>query len=424
MNATNGSTVTWPFIEKLEVSRWAEFTLWLTTFCLGVPGNVMILGVCSSRRIRTTTYVLVAALATADVMICLLKLADAINIASVSQYLEYDAESVVYFLSTGFLYTTALLIMAIAVDRFDAVCRSRHRVMTLRRAKVTAGACFIAGFVGIIPEAVNKIQEGLELHHADIDIFTRAFFKLLPITLYITSLITVTILYSAVFVFIRKHQVIVEPEPNSSTQQIATGTSFKQGQHSVVTSLAYTSEVSQSNSARPSCSEESKSDICNAWAYPSQQSFVGRRSKAPLNTKKQLRIIGTRVSLQNPTESIKEDVGPHHPSAQPSLGRPRRPSLAQSRITKMLFITTFFLFVLWLPNLCIKIYALQGNLYVDFLKSSHYANAIAALIVLRDIMYLNSVVNVFVYGMCNKRFRKDCKEVIRKLRQRINLARF
>ena len=92
--------------------------------------------------------------------------------------------------------------------------------------------------------------------------------------------------------------------------------------------------------------------------------------------------------------------------------RRRRQATAQTRMTRMLFIATFFLFILWLPNIWYKSYAL-GSLFVDFLKSSHHANVVSALLVLKDVCFFNSVVNVFIYGMASKRFRAESITVMR-----------
>ena len=105
------AVVTWPFIEKLEVTRWAAAALYVVLFILGVPGNLLILGVCRAKGVRTTTEVFIGALALADLFTCVLKFGDGIGTAISS----YNNESVVYFLSTGLLYSTALLTTCIAL---------------------------------------------------------------------------------------------------------------------------------------------------------------------------------------------------------------------------------------------------------------------------------------------------------------------
>ncbi|XP_038050088.1 cholecystokinin receptor type A-like [Patiria miniata] len=416
MADTNGSSVTWPFISKLEVTRWAEFTLWLTTFCLGVPANLMILGVCCSRRLRTTTQIFIAALATADLLICLLRLVDAIAIASVSHYLDFDSESVVYFLSMGLLYTTALLITAIAFDRFDTVCRSLNRLVTIRRAKIIAAACFVAGYIGVIPEAAYKLHQGLALHHHEIDTFHRALLKFLPICMYILSLTAVTILYSAIFIFLHKRQKNVEPELTQHRLRICAISDQIQREVAPSTSAPLgTIEERQHDSTSTGAggSEGVKNAARCASGYPSTS--TSRVGVIQVGTDAQsMDSTSSRANNQEAKRFRKPEAGIHHPTAQ---GRPQRRNIAQSRITRMLFIATFMLFILWLPYLTLRIYAL-GSLYVDFLKSSHHASVVAAMLVFRDVVYLNSVINVFVYGLANKRFREDCNVIVRKLRQR------
>ncbi|XP_038050454.1 trissin receptor-like [Patiria miniata] len=413
MADTNGSSVTWPFISKLEVTRWAGFTLWLTTFCLGVPANLMILGVCCSRRIRTTTQIFIAALATADLLICLLRLVDAIAIASVSQYLDYDSESVVYFLSIGLLYTTALLSTAMAFDRFDTVCRSLNRLVTIKRAKFIAAACFVAGYIGVIPEAAYKVQQGLALHHHKIERFHLALLKFLPICMYILSLTAVTILYSAIFIFLHKREKTVAPELTQHRRRVRAISDRMQREVAPSTSAPLgTFHEGHSDSTDASGSEGVKNGARGALGYLSTN--TSRVGVIQVGTNTQPLASSSRANHQEARRFSRPGAGIHHPTAQ---GRAQRPNRDQSRITRMLLITTFMLFILWLPILIIKIYAL-GSLYVDFFKSSHHANVIAAMLFFRDVVYLNSVINVFVYGLANKRFREDCNAIVRKLRQR------
>ena len=87
-------------------------------------------------------------------------------------------------------------------------------------------------------------------------------------------------------------------------------------------------------------------------------------------------------------------------------------------MTRMLFIATFLLFILWLPNIWFKSYAL-GSLFDDFIKSSHHANVVSALLVLKDMCFLNSVVNVFVYGFASKTFRSEGAVVLWSIRRRL-----
>ena len=85
-------------------------------------------------------------------------------------------------------------------------------------------------------------------------------------------------------------------------------------------------------------------------------------------------------------------------------------------MTKMLFIATFMFFILWFPNVYFRVYAL-GSMFVDFLKSSNHASVISGLVVLRDVVYANCVINDLIYGLANRRFRDECVGVIRAFRR-------
>ena len=179
-NATTVDMSLYMYVYKLEYTRWAVFALWLVIFLIGVPGNLMIVSVYWASGIKTSTRVFIGSLAVADLLMCLLKFADAIVIASVRDFLAYDLDSSIYFLGVGLLYSTALLTTTIAFDRFDAVCRSLRRTMTLRRAKIVSVLCFVVGFIGIIPEVVLKIQTD---RNGKVDTFDQAIVKAIPLSI-------------------------------------------------------------------------------------------------------------------------------------------------------------------------------------------------------------------------------------------------
>ncbi|XP_038069882.1 gastrin/cholecystokinin type B receptor-like [Patiria miniata] len=366
------------FTAKLEVARWIACALWLVYFTVGLPGNLLILFVYRAKRFRTTTHVFIGGLAVADLLTCLLRLADAVAMASVRRYLDYDRQSAVNFLSRGFMYTTALLTTAIALDRFDAVCRSLCRSITLRRAKIGTVACFAVGFIGILPEAGHKIHEGLQGEVTSDTFFIRSVVKFIPVSLYILSLFAVAIFYGIIFRFVRKRGRIVAMLREASTHR---------GEHA------------ESELTAGSNSLEVAFVVSSARAVPST------------------------MSQQSPSQDERGGEGssirPNPPQAASSRVTTRpHPTNSQSRTTKMLFIATFLFFVLWFPNIYLKFYAL-GSLFKDFSKSSDHANVVAALLVLKDIVYFNSVINAFVYSIANKRFRVECQILIRRMRARL-----
>ncbi|XP_071809709.1 uncharacterized protein [Asterias amurensis] len=369
------------YVDKLEYTRWAVFTLWLVIFLIGVPGNLMIVAVYWASGIKTSTHALIGSLAVADLLMCLLKFADAIVIASVPFYLAYNRESSVYFLSNGLLYSTALLTTAIAFDRFDAVCRSLRRRMTLPRAKIVSALCFIIGFIGIIPELVQKIQTD---RNGAFDYFNQAIVKAIPLAIYGTSLLIVTVLYSGIFVFLRKRGRVESRDVPAVHHGVGLSTTGA----SVVGGEGRTASIADNDAS----DARGAGTVMTAIRMPD--------------------VGGAPRSSTNGVASTSEQ---HPGTNRPSVRRPGGTN--QFRITRMLLITTLTFFILWFPIVLLKIYAL-GSLFTDFQKSHHHANLVSALLVLRDTAFVNSVVNVFIYSVANKRFLLESKRVVKNIRAR------
>ncbi|XP_071784470.1 neuromedin-U receptor 2-like [Asterias amurensis] len=94
--------------------------------------------------------------------------------------------------------------------------------------------------------------------------------------------------------------------------------------------------------------------------------------------------------------------------------RPEQPSNVsqlQRKTTKMLFLASVIFSITWLPYwiFIIVSFAVQGGLNIDPILLQVVNETFIML-------YINHVVNPFIYGVANRRFRKDCREVIRKFK--------
>ncbi|XP_071809708.1 cholecystokinin receptor type A-like [Asterias amurensis] len=389
MNATTVDMSLYMYVYKLEYTRWAAFTLWLVIFLIGVPGNLMIVSVYWASGIKTSTRVFIGSLDVADLLMCLLKFADAIVIASVRDFLAYDLDSSIYFLGVGLLYSTALLTTAIAFDRFDAVCRSLRRTMTLLRAKIVSAMCFVVGFIGIIPEVVLKIQTD---RNGGVDTFDQAIVKAIPLSIYATSLLIVTVLYSGIFVFLQKRGQVESREVVPHTMQH--GVRLSKAGPIVKERVSFIADNVASDAHDPGAVWAAKRPDVGGASLPSTKNSQGSNEAYG---------VASTSTQRSGTDRCKAH---------------RRPGgTNQARITRMLLITTLTFFILWFPFACLKVYAL-GTLFTDFQKSHHHANLVSALFVLKDITFLNSVINVFIYGTANRRFRLESKRVVKNIRAR------
>ena len=107
------------------------------------------------------------------------------------------------------------------------------------------------------------------------------------------------------------------------------------------------------------------------------------------------------------------------PSTSKTIRYPKPPSVAvsvmkavmQRSVTRMLLITSVVFILMWLPYwiyVSLRLVQLKGGDIGEDVITMMYHFAI--------FVPFNSVVNPVIYGMANKRFRKDCTEFFRKVR--------
>ena len=95
------------------------------------------------------------------------------------------------------------------------------------------------------------------------------------------------------------------------------------------------------------------------------------------------------------------------------MGRTQKANTAilQRKTTTMLFATSMIFLFTWLPYwIYIAVtFALSSGLSINplFVKILHETYL---------ILYINNAINPLIYGLANRRFRKDCSEVLRKIK--------
>ena len=119
---------------------------------MGTAGNALVLYVFSKKKDRLTSTLFILGLAFVDFTTCLIVIPYTIYIEYVDFHIKYDILCKIYqFLITSNIPFSALIMAAIAVDRYFCICHPFLHAMTLRRAKLMI-AClglFAAG-LGVI----------------------------------------------------------------------------------------------------------------------------------------------------------------------------------------------------------------------------------------------------------------------------------
>ena len=137
-----------------------RYIFWLIVniivFLFGVPGNCLILCVYWTKTPKTSTHVLIMALAWADLVVCIIRLFDLARVAFLlaGNQIPYFLNAVSLLESLGIsgsLFVTAL----IAADRYDRICRPHTRFFSCKRGKRAAWIALLFAFIITIPECIT-----------------------------------------------------------------------------------------------------------------------------------------------------------------------------------------------------------------------------------------------------------------------------
>ncbi|XP_033646365.1 5-hydroxytryptamine receptor 2B-like [Asterias rubens] len=356
---------------------------------LGVPGNCLILHVYWTKTLKTSTHVFIMALALADFFVCLLRIRElAIHITIL---LDGEIPRIYTFLrslETTAVGTSVMITAVIAADRYDCVCRPHRRFFTHRRGKIAAWASFmfsvcvnVPAFVDVFVYFPSNILEML------VFVFQTIFF--------VTALVIIVLCYRKVYITIRKHVKVslvsvasvqmkntdrLEITVVDNAISVLTG---GQNSHSNPTGAAArgdgTGTTANSRNHVVSCNLSSPPGDCLQQAAPIEED-----------------IRVNRDQIRNPVQVPDNDVKTH----------------LQRKTTKMLFVASVVFVLAWLPY-CIYVLVKLASFYGWLHPSPQF---LLVMLELSYVCYINNAVNPLIYGLANRRFRKDCGEALGKMR--------
>lgn len=128
---------------------------------VGSIGNVVVLYVFGMKKEKLTANVFIIALASVDLITCLIVIPFTVFMEYVNFHVSSDACCKLYmFLITCNIPFSAFIMVAIAVDRYLCICHPFLRLMTVGRAKVlTACLALYAAILGICVSSFHGIYK-------------------------------------------------------------------------------------------------------------------------------------------------------------------------------------------------------------------------------------------------------------------------
>ncbi|XP_038072958.1 cephalotocin receptor 1-like [Patiria miniata] len=200
----------------MESSLWPLVIFHIIVGIVGLPGNALIVLVYGRKRQMTSPHVFILALAVADLMVCLFT---PVTVYHWYIRLNYTSGLLCRLVITGTfvtVYNSCFLTSAIAVDRYQAICRPHRRWMTVRRAKITAVVCPVLAILISVPVFVSY---DVAPHAQESDTGVCTLSKTVPIwvtyltttVIYVASLCTLVtniVLYGKMYRAIRKRAAV------------------------------------------------------------------------------------------------------------------------------------------------------------------------------------------------------------------------
>ncbi|XP_038045858.1 muscarinic acetylcholine receptor M2-like [Patiria miniata] len=390
-----------------------QFVFYVLVIVAGVLGNGLIIRVYSikARSVKTTTAVLVMALALSDMAVCVFRFR---NLGILRAHLTQEPISLaILYLEIPdkfVIATTVALTGLIAFDRYDCVCRPHNRLLAYKSALGAAVGCFAFSVLANAPLVV----------HILIPFFQPLLIALLTPTFQVlafsVTFVLIVVCYSKVYRRIRQHvrvgvgssearpRVVLNGDKNMEPLKMAPAlasalTSTYPTGDTRVTALSTSSAYGPSTSTYQTDAEPVRTCVSTSLTVPGVATDT-KASASPGSPTK---------AHHHPSEGQSSHRAPPHPTRRPD-GQRRRHSL-QRKTTRMLFITSVVFILTWLP---------QG-VYVGTQLVSGYTSgppvSSDAVFNLKPLLFFNNVINPLIYGLANRRFREDCLDVLKKLKK-------
>ncbi|XP_038059509.1 G-protein coupled receptor moody-like [Patiria miniata] len=384
------------------------FVWHLLIVVLGVPGNVLILIVFLAKPRRTSTAVLIMALAAADLFACLARLCEVVY-----QGIELSGSApptglfvTITVVNNLSLTAAALMTALIALDRYDCICRHSNRLLSHRRS------CGAVVFICCLTLCTN-IPLFVYLS-GNLNWYMVVFSK--QVLFYFFDVLVVFVCYGRVYAAIRKHvRVGVNRLTTAGHNPSVLSDTSASGRRNV---SRY--ETRQPPGTIPAIAAP-EMPCCSANTAPPSRAprkvFLDSKTRSPgvTSLSRSLDVTsggaqGTtlaRGGSKSPGSSQRESLSTTN-AGQPraSTTRSGPPATLQRRTTRMLFLATLIFLLTYIPYWIFVGMAFAGRPHD------------AVYHIMRNVlhlMFLNNAVNPLIYGVANRRFRKDVRDVLRKM---------
>ena len=432
---------------------------------LGIPGNALVVVVYANKRFRSSSHVLIMGLAVADFVVCVTRPVDVFLVTPKGLHFYHNFKFwckglpvVVTVPSHWSVYIMTL----IAVERYLTVCRPHDRVLTPKRALLSVVISFIVAVIVDFPISITAdnadfYMSGVFISRiCDPTVGSRWLYVLhmtLRNSLTFMSLLVMIVLYAKVVIEVRRRTTTVRPsaarDNNASTSVFTDAGStlimsnFTKNHSNILLTAATVAKVTRfsiyqdenrevksgNNDIKAEASltiitsgERNDPEVATAHASNCDvhEDHCGHKGGKP---KHDDRVVSFREATGGINSSLGAAtvpaasagtpavVSPNHDEARKST--PRTGGGGRGKTTMMLLLTTAIFVVTYLPTVAMHLIP-DRLLFVNYYTQKRIL--VTAFFIIRNLYISNHVINPILYGFINKRFRDDCRKVMRRIK--------
>ena len=190
----------------------------ILVFLIGIPGNLLVLCVYWSKPVRTSTHILINALAVLDLSTCVFQ---TFHLLWVFRIVQTPIVYEIYFCCLDTLVCSTLFVtVGIAFDRFEAISRPHRRFLTTFRTRIFIGTTFWVAVMIFVPVSIINIlpnQSDLECKLLWIIVYD------ISIAVGIICFVVIISLYVKIYMNVRKRGrvCVAKIHHRSATLQLA-----------------------------------------------------------------------------------------------------------------------------------------------------------------------------------------------------------
>ncbi|XP_077998549.1 orexin/Hypocretin receptor type 1-like [Glandiceps talaboti] len=378
---------------------------------IGIPGNGLVLCVYWTKRQQSSANFYIWGLGIVDFLVCTVLLPHELywchNYYAYSSNLSCKIFKTILIMNVSI---SGLFLVAIAIDRYNAICRPLKFANTVRRAKGTTVGVIVTALLSSLPATVlyevktfDSTNDGSRLAVCDRHVSTTysVSYDIFCAIMVVLVLVLLVVLYYFVGRTVIKR--------NTRIQNLSNG----HGNHQPGAWKIMLDMPTYTDQGTTTCHENKASQLGEQQKQNSVNITDGNSGFRVPNNSEQTRAENyvkqehatSRPGVAGDATAESDQRGINR-QAWSNIAQKRSPPRALGTVKMLVSVTSIFLLT-WIPWVIVSLIRTTGLIHdgdTTWLSVSY---------ILYILLYINHGVNPIIYGIVSKKFRKDSKQALR-----------